>query len=436
LLSARNAILAVVVLMFVSIGATVYNLTRPPDGDGLGENSYGTRAHGHRALVDSLKRLGRPTDRSMIPPPSGVTQDHLLAMIAPDPGMLRREPEHLRRTADWVERGGHLLMALPPEMERYYLEEDDESSAVLAAIGLPDLYFETIDVDVLATTSADLKAEADRKNRETAWYFRLNEERPTGTTTVTLAGSLNYLQRDISEIRLPKTELQAFSDLSSFTAATATGSVYATDGTSFVIAAIYPKGHGTIIVVSDAELFNNYLVGSSDNAVLAISLLGAHGTATIFDGFYHGLFARGNPFWLLTRPHYGLLFAMVVIAIAVWIWRQGIMLGPPLPTTGATRRSLSEYLDAMAALFTRADQKRYVLESFRNGVLWILRERLLLRPDQNTVECIASALERREPERARQLQNAVDKIDQILQQKTRIDDEQFLQAAREINQCL
>ena len=71
MLSARTVITLVVVIFVLSVFATVHSMMRPPDQQGLGADSYGTRAHGYRALYEILAALGATEERSASAPLGG-----------------------------------------------------------------------------------------------------------------------------------------------------------------------------------------------------------------------------------------------------------------------------------------------------------------------------------------------------------------------------
>ncbi len=438
MLSTRNAITAVVALTVLSIGATVYNLTQPPDGGGLGRNSYGTRAHGHRAIYETMEKLNLPVRRSHFPPPVGLEAGDHLVMIGPNQRLVEHEPEHLRRTAEWVNAGGQMLVVLKsPEVYSFTEDRRDRTweTSVLEELGLPGIKAAEIWPLQIASPEDDA-AEKDRIEREKVLSIQVNEERPTAATTVTLDGAFASLRSDVTSLRLPREDLHVLEITTSAPQTTGRITVQSNDEVNYTLAAVFPRGQGRITVLSDESLFNNYLITAEDNPVLAANLTGSTRGPAVFDEFFHGLSSRGNPLWLLTRPYYGWLFIMVIAAAAIWIWRQSAALGPPVPYKEPTRRTLTEYLDAMATLFTRSRQKKFVLEELRDGVLWALRTELHLAPAQEKVEVVAAALERHHPARARRVRRASAEIDKALAERESVDNAKFIELTREISRCL
>ncbi|MHC4200386.1 MAG: DUF4350 domain-containing protein, partial [Planctomycetota bacterium] len=218
-------------------------------------------------------------------------------------------------------------------------------------------------------------------------------------------------------------------------------------GVEYDLVATYALGDGEIVVVSDPELFLNRSIAEQDNAVLAVNLLGRTGRRAlsgssngvgraVFDEFYHGLTIRGNPVWLLTRHPYGLFVALLAAATALWVWRERVNLGPPLPASAARRRNIGEYVDAMARLFHRSGHRRFILREIRGGTLWALRRRLHLGPDHETPEDVAKALARRDPEAAEALRSASAGVDAILREQEEPGLRALVRAAEEMTRCL
>ena len=67
MLSARTVIILVVVIFVLSVLATVHSMMRPPDQQGLGADSYGTRAHGYRRFTRFWRPWGRPKSDAFSP---------------------------------------------------------------------------------------------------------------------------------------------------------------------------------------------------------------------------------------------------------------------------------------------------------------------------------------------------------------------------------
>jgi len=196
------------------------------------------------------------------------------------------------------------------------------------------------------------------------------------------------------------------------------------DGDPEPIAAVYPRGAGRVIVLADARLAQNRLVGQADNPVLVTHLLADSGKPVVFDEFYHGLTIRANPFWLLSRFPYGILAASVLAASIVVGWRAYRFLGPPLQPRPVSRRTLSEYIEAMARLLNRSKRpSHFLLTEIRQGLLWRLRHDLGLPPGNEDVQKIVWILERRDPPLAEKTRAAIQAIDDSLARPNQSDKE-------------
>lgn len=429
MLSSRITVIAILVITAISIAYTVYDLATPPDAGGLGANSYGTRASGHRALYETLERLAQPPSRSHFPPPAGLDTGASLLMIGPVHRLTDLESEHLTATAEWVKQGGHLVLALEPR-------EATCCRAAMTALGIDDVDLSQI-TPFKRESQSDLPLNQMEREREHLLKWKLDETRKTVETDVQLTGPLHLLASDVKRLRLPADSLSTLD-------APATASisfipmvlVADDDGVSHTLAGIIEMGDGVITLIADDTLFNNFLLGVADNSVLAVHLAAWRGGPVYFDEFFHGLSSRGNPLWLLTRPHYGWFFLMLLAGTGLWVWRQWVALGPPLAPSDPVRRTLSEYLDAMATLFTRSRKKLFVLKELRSGVLWSIRQELHLPPGSEDVETLVKALSRQQPDRARQLDHSVRQIDAVLNERKTPDHHTFTELAREISRCL
>ena len=137
-----------------------------------------------------------------------------------------------------------------------------------------------------------------------------------------------------------------------------------------VLAAAYHRGKGEVVVVASPAIAENGLITRHDNSVLAVHLLAAPGRPVVFDEFYHGLTLRGNPLWLFTQRGYAATTLCLLALIGLWIWREAVFLGPPLAPETQSRRSIGEYVDAMARFLNRGGSSQaFLLREVRSGVL-------------------------------------------------------------------
>ena len=207
--------------------------------------------------------------------------------------------------------------------------------------------------------------------------------------------------------------------------------------TSRTLAASFRRGKGEIVVLAEPALLMNSCLAHDDNAVFAYDLLAEGGQGVVFDEFYHGLSVRGNPFWLLTQSRYAIGAWLVLAFASLIIWRKAIVLGPPLESVPVSRRTILEYVDAMARFFQGARNSRlFVLSEVRSGALRTLGDRLGLSPGDSTAENIASALARKSPADARRFQAAVAQLNAAYDRGPACSEQEALRALQGISACL
>ncbi|TVM19854.1 hypothetical protein DPQ33_01070 [Oceanidesulfovibrio indonesiensis] len=209
------------------------------------------------------------------------------------------------------------------------------------------------------------------------------------------------------------------------------------NGATGYLAAAYSKGKGLIVVVADPLILANAMLDKPGNAYTALGPLRHAGRsgAVVFDEFFHGLSVRGNPAWLLTRRPYGLVVLALTLAAAVWCWRSGFRLGPPLPPVEPSRRTVEEYLEAMSGLFLRGEKQAFLARELTAGVLWQLARRYRLGVGQDNLEAVSRAMARRDPDGARRLRDAVHELETLAAQR-KPPVRRLVAAARELTRCL
>src|SRR5262245_61157000 len=111
MLTARSVVIAVIVVAVLSFIGALVSLLRPPDQGGLGTDSYGTRAHGYRAVFDTLDALGVKVQRGLAPPNETVGPESTLVLWGPLDDLVQIEPVYMQRLRQWVRDGGRLVLA-------------------------------------------------------------------------------------------------------------------------------------------------------------------------------------------------------------------------------------------------------------------------------------------------------------------------------------
>ena len=167
---------------------------------------------------------------------------------------------------------------------------------------------------------------------------------------------------------------------------------------------------------------------------------------------------------------------MILLTTLAWLWRQARFLGPPLGTVPVSRRSVREYVEAMARFFKRgARGRRFMLAEVRRGVLWSLRRKTgavrqqdswsvrenfqpgsgggktgtvetrqrppagVQRPtsgESESPEAILAVLARHDPQACGRLREALAQADRILAGGSKVSDREILQAVKGLADCL
>jgi hypothetical protein len=458
MLNTRNVVSAAVLLTVASLLGALLAFLRPPGG-GLGIDTYGTRAHGYRGLYDILAELKIPVERANVPPTRVLKRDMTLALLEPSPELVSIEPMYLHAISKWVREGGTVVVA--PSIRDAMLR-DASIKEVLLELGLEGVHVAAVGPppDWRPETSSrgrkrtSMRTESGRAgtnlNRlfrgEQAFKASVVHANAEGTFAKEFPNGLDLMMPDIERCMLvaddadlpakektpdpakeakpsakasaSKPAAEKKTPLQSMAVSRPSGRLLATleaDGEPETVAALFPLGRGRVVVLADARLAQNRFVGQADNSVLVTNLLADSGNPVLFDEFYHGLTIRSNPFWLLSRFPYGILAASVLAATLVIGWRAYRFLGPPLAPRPVSRRTLSEYIEAMARLLNRSKRPTpFLLTEIRQGLLWRLRHDLGLPPGNEDVQKVVWILERRDPPLAEKAREAIRAIDDSL----------------------
>ena len=449
MLTARKVITMVVIIAVLSVAGMVIKSTRPPDRGGIGGDSYGTRAHGLRGVYEILGELQIPVERGIVPPNAYLDRDVCFVFWEPDRMLVQMEPNYLRNTAKSVQEGAAVVISPGSSSDEAKVrlllpEELSTETTALAELGLE--HVSTICADDLGKEGENKQRKENKKSTskkgkgsiyEKEWRLksRVDEYTASSSRVVEFEGELEYLGAVVKTLRVPSQKLQVIAPSSRPAPA---GRLFYRDedDRECILAGLYPMDNGEIIVVSDSRLFINTNIKGQDNAVLAAHLFVRSGKPLVFDEFYHGLTVRGNPAWLLTQHPYGIIAALIVAAVMLWAWRQHVYLGPPLEEKIPSRRTVGEYVDAMARLFLRSGAQIFILSEFKTGLLWVLRKRLGLSPKRENVEEVAAALGRRDKRAAESLLSGMKQIEKTLKEKKRPRKQNIVRMAREVEKCL
>jgi len=448
-----------IVVAVVSLLWACLELARPPDSGGLGSDSYGTRVQGQRGLFEILTDLGIPVERTLAPPTRVIGRAVTLVLWKPQVDLVQVEPAYLHALARWVENGGRVVVApderraAPRPLGLSGRRGPTRELTVLGELGLASVGVKTIDLESAvkgsqadsSRLSSDGRASQTATNRdepEDDDIGRLSDlwtgtARPIATraVTVTATGVLSPLRELVSAIEVPEKKLQVVS--ASKPAPDGTITFRDPAGSEQILAAVYHRGKGEVVVVASPAIAENRLIARHDNSVLAVQLLAAPSRPVVFDEFYHGLTIRGNPLWLFTQRGYAATTLCLLTLFGLWIWREAVFLGPPLAPEAQSRRSLGEYVDAMARFLNRGrSSQAFLLREVRSGVLRAVRDELRLPPAHDHVEELAAVLARRDPGRARQLIEAVGAVDAALARNVVLRESVAVDLFKRMSHCL
>lgn len=400
----------------------------------MGTDTYGTLPSGQRGLFEVLQKLNLPVERGLAPTDRMLSEASAVVFWNPDSDLIRTEPGRFTRIRNWIEQGGIVIAAPSHEATKTRtLRSPKDLTArdtdLLTELGIRGLIAQPVStgIETTATTTPTMTEYYVVEKRRTNTY---------ASVSVDAEGDLSELGAVVRTLTVPDQDFYVFDE----TPATERPSGRITwnqpADTSHTVVAVYRIGNGEVLLVSDHRLFENRLVAKTDNPILAAHLFARAPGLIVFDEFYHGLTIRGNPFWLLLQFPYGLIALLVLVAALLRVWRRSVFLGPPLAEAPALRRTLQEYVDAMARMFRRSDNRKFLLHELREGVLRAIRVQKHLPHERKNVDSIAAVLERKEPDRARRLRAAVENADALVNNSQQISETEMVMAARELNRCL
>ena len=459
MLTARTFVALTLIIAVVSLARACRELALPPESGGQGGDSYGTRVRGQRGLFEILADLGIPAERVLAPPTAVVGREVTLVLWKPQPDLVRGEPAYLHALARWVENGGRIVVApdgrrsTPQPMGMLGRRPATAESTVLGELGLSAVSVQTIDLKVpekgagtkttgrttggpapqTATSHEEPVDDDIRRLRD----LLTSATQPIATRAVTVkaTGTMSPLRELIGAIEVPEDKLQVLKLGKSVPDGTITFEGPA--GDEQILVAAFHRGKGEVVVVASPVIAENGVITKHDNSVLAVHLLAVPGRPVVFDEFYHGLTLRGNPLWLFTQRGYAATTLCLLALSGLWIWRQALFLGPPLAAEAQSRRSIGEYVDAMARFLNRGRSSHaFLLREVRAGVLRAVRDELHLPPSRDQVDELAAVLARRDPRRARELIDAVNAVDLALSQNVVLKESVAVDLFKRMSHCL
>lgn len=463
MLNTRNVVAVAVIITVVSLIGGLLELLQPPGG--LGIDTYGTRDHGFRGIYELLAELHVPVERDDGPPSRFLDRDITLVLIEPSPEILSTEPAYLNAVKTWVRNGGAVVVS-PSARQLQTFGRNVPMTNVLSKLGLHGIMVQTVGPAAIRRAPSDTSGSERSLGQDARRVLRnqadvIGGKKPPLVASIVHATADGDLAADFPrglDLMLPDFDRRVIETVdgprsapkkvggkkqsvgSKKRAVVSTSRDEATDANETppqpaakpalrgriravlgpheepeTLAAVYAVGKGTITVLADPRLAQNRLLGEAGNPVLVTHLLADPRKPVVFDEFYHGLTVRANPLWLLSRFPYDILAGSVFVATVLIGWRASRFLGPPLSPQPVSRRTLSEYIEAMARLLNRSRHPTpFLLTEIRQGLLWRLRHDLGLPPGQEDVEKTVWILERRDPPLAQKARAAIEAIDRAL----------------------
>jgi hypothetical protein len=445
-LNERNVLLIAISIAVVSLLAATLSLASTSQHE-LGGNTFGVRSYGHRGLFEILEELGFSVERVVGPPVESLSAETTLVFLGPDQGIIEVEPAHLKKVAQWVRQGGQVVYSpsrsekIFPRPARRSKDAKEPPKSFLELMGISGIKISSVDVTVNEESNSVELNTSPTKSRSRNRSFRnefesvlSSEATPIASIDVRAEGKWKQLTDAVSTLAVPQHNLRVITNIDSETQSRLV--VETSHEIDHVLAASFRIDAGEVVVISDPSIAHNRFVARGDNAVLLAELLTNRTPNVVFDEFYHGLTARGNPLVLLQRPRFSLLLTLLVVTIGVYAWRHGQRLGPAASAGVLPRRTLAEYVDAMARLFaTGKNHTPFLLRENRDGLHWMLRKELGLSPSKNTTDDIHAALARHDPKRAESFIACVGEIEELLERE-HPSDRDALSAMKKVTDCL
>lgn len=484
MLTSRNVIALTISLAVISLLWSCWSLLRPPDGDGLRSDSFGTKGRGQRAIFDTFCELGLPIRRSLEPPIPDKLGNARLVLWRPADDIVRGEPVWLEAVGNWVQAGGRVLVAVGVEEQdwlskaaaeadasrRSRKKKSDDTATVVASRSLWELlHLPNVSVTTPRSGSgSSVSSTAPRRRSSPDLREIFREAMATGATTTEhrvltahASGVFDSVIGTSKKLSLPTVGLfeiqyrdhtpigtvMVDADVANIADAKSSEAEAESEteaeaernaaNTAVCIAARFTVGRGEVTVLSVPALIDNSEIGEADNIVVLAKLLAEDGRDIVVDEFYHGLSIRGNPMWLFAQRTYGSVTLALLLVIGLIAWRESVFLGTPLPERAVSRRAIREYVDAMARFLREGrGTEPWIVAKLRDGVLWHLRREHGLPPEQHSEERLLAAVERRDPDRGAELKVTLQAVSDLLRTGQAGQERRAIPLMRRMVECL
>lgn len=133
-------------------------------------------------------------------------------------------------------------------------------------------------------------------------------------------------------------------------------------------------GDGWLTIIADASFFDNIHLAASDNATLALHLIGYLGEKVEYLGPFTGQGAQ-HPLQSVARAGFSFWVMHVLLLGLIYAWSQGKRFGTPLDPPEEKRRAFSEHARALSLKYEQSGASGWALRSYAEWVLDTLRRR-------------------------------------------------------------
>ena len=323
-------------LALAALAAVAGNRRRPTSAADIRASSYLAEPNGARALADALERLGFAVVRLREHRPQTIdSAGHPGVLVTLDP-TVRID---VKQAADFgrLPAQGISLLAAGPRSRTLFrcfgydtLRLDDSAAVRLpAAEGVPP-------------------------------RVKLGLRRSPDSVVTDSSGIFDAV---VTECRVP--------------AISRVDTLLTTVGGHLVAARIYPAGGlGTVILVSDVNLFRNRTLRDTDAGPVVLGWFAGRFERVWFDEYHHGYLSGGSLVawtlrWSEESPWGWLVWHTVVVGLVALAF-AAIRFGPPIPMIDRRRRSVAEHARALALALRAAGGPGFAIGMLIDG----LRRRL------------------------------------------------------------
>lgn len=319
-------VLVVVVGVLVGVGSWIASKGHFEDVEVEIDEGSEARANPLLACERILTKLGLPTESRRIiaaPPPT----DHTLIVVGDGRRVARSMLESMR---DWVDRGGHLVIALP------------------SGTRWSDL-LERIDDDADGREDGDGDAPA-----------------PFAKTFGFSVRSTHTISGPSPDLDLGGSELEVDLDGAQFVSTTAAAADTFGVDPAHAKCISFERGRGRVTVLGSVDPIANGHIGKHDHAEFALRIArlrpGTRGAWIAFDvdgnvGFLKRL-------WTAAWP----MLAPLVVLLMLWAWRAGKRFGPRIPDPVDDLRDFADHVRASGEYLLRSRAYVAMVASARSAL--------------------------------------------------------------------